>query len=486
MSFWKKQRGPSAAGRAAEPSWPVELEVVTGKLWVGVYLHAIESQHGPIGCWSYVTRGLTALEQREIVFTLRRDPDETSDGLPQDPLQLFATLYALADDGQRVGPGDVTGFSGRTFLGHHLLYVEAQPLDGVALPPSCLAALLITSDELRAVAEFGSTRVLARMGQASGHYPFPPWADRRRPGLSLTETFEHSLLSKQIPRVACPDVRVGVESNQIVVSALSGAQPPWRDRLGDLPDDVPLALLTALDPTANGCLVWAPPQSTPEAITPPASDGSRLCGCFVTLLPEQPENNGQMMEDGFVMELTADSWEEVRSALVEGRDVSIPAAGDGMSFALSWRDHDYVSAVDGHSYRAEGGWDTYQPTTPEVVPATSTVRIETVGLLTPQHELAARSSADDLVAFCQEVARCAQRTIGDREIAAELVIRMRCTPEGHDVDLSSRGEVAQPVTQAFYAAAFVEAVKQLPGLPVKDGEVSFEIDLTVSPAGSGA
>jgi hypothetical protein len=188
-----------------------------------------------------------------------------------------------------------------------------------------------------------------------------------------------------------------------------------------------------------------------------------------------------MHEDGVVMELTADSSKAVRSALIEGRDIRIPAAGTDMSFALTWRDQDYVSPVDGRSYRAEGGWDTYEPTTPESAPATSMVTIKKVRLLTPQHELAARSSADELAAFCQEVARCAQRTLGDRDDAAELVIRLRCTPEGHDVDLSSRGEVSQPVMQAFFEAAFFESVKQLAKLPVQDGEVSFEIELTVSP-----
>lgn len=474
MSWWKKLLGPSAAGRAGEPTWPIELEVVIGKLSARVYLHDIEFQSGPIACWSYVTQGLAALEQPEIVFTLRRDPDEPSDGFPQDPLHLLATIYQLADDGQRVGPGGVTDFGARSFLGHHLLYVEAQPLDRVPLPPSCLAALLITTDELRAVREFGTTRVLARMGQASGYYPFPPWADRRRAGLSLARTFEHSQLSK-LPRTALHDVRVGVKDNQITVSALRGAQPPWQDRLAELSDNVPLALLTALDPTANGCLVWVPGQSEPEAITPPGSDGSRLCGCFVVLLPEQPENGGRILEDGFVMELTADSWKGVRSALIDARDVWIPAAGTGMSFALTWRDQEYVSPVDGQSYTAEGGWNTYQPTTPEGAPVTSKVTIKQVRLLTPQRELAARSSVRELAAFCHEVQRCAQRAIGDRDDAAELVIRMRCTPEGHDVDLSSRGAVPQPVMQAFF-----EAVKQLARLPVQDGEVSFEIELTVS------
>jgi hypothetical protein len=471
MSWWTKLLGPSAAVGAGEPTWPVELEVVTGKLSARVYLHDIESQSGPIACWSYVSHGLAALEQAEIVFTLRRDPDEPSDGFPQDPLHLLATIYQLADDGQRVGPGAVTRFGAQSFLGHHLLYVEAQPLDRVPLPPSCLAALLITTDELRAVREFGSTRVLARMGQASSHYPFPPWVDRRRPGLSLARTFEHSLLSK-LPCVAVPDVRVGVESNQIMVSALRGAQPPWQDRLAGLSDDVPLALLTARDPTANGCLVWVPGQSGPAAITPPGSDGSRLCGCFVVLLPEQPENGGRILEDGFVMELIADSWKAVRDALIEGRDVGIPAVGTGMSFALTWRDQEYVSPVDGRTYQAEGGWDAYGPTTPEGAPATNEVTIKQVRLLMAVDEVGARTSAEELAAFCREVERCAQRAIGDRAVAAELVIRMRCTPEGHDVDLSDRAELPQPVMHAFF-----EAVKQLPRLPVQDGEVSFEIEL---------
>jgi hypothetical protein len=104
------------------------------------------------------------------------------------------------------------------------------------------------------------------------------------------------------------------------------------------------------------------------------------------------------------------------------------------------------------------------------------VTITQVRLLTPEHELAARSSAHELSAFCHEVQRCAQHAIGDRDHAAELLIRMRCTPEGHDVDLAWRGKVPQPALQAF-----VEAVKQLATLPVQDGEVSFEIELTVAP-----
>ncbi|HMG24473.1 MAG TPA: hypothetical protein VK607_24220, partial [Kofleriaceae bacterium] len=176
-----------------EPTAPVRVEVIPDQLAVEVYLHEIASQQGAIACWTYVTDGLAAHGQTEIAFTLRHDPDDVSDVFPDDPLRLFATIHGLAATGQRVGAGGVTEFGEAMFFGHHVLYAPAQGLAGVALPAACLAALLVTADELRAVRTFGAARVLARMGQAAAFYPFPPWADRRRRGLTLDRTFEASV-----------------------------------------------------------------------------------------------------------------------------------------------------------------------------------------------------------------------------------------------------------------------------------------------------
>ena len=414
-----------------------------------------------------------AVEQAEIVFTLRCDPGEPRADFPHDPLHLLAKLYQLANQGTPIGPGGVTEFGDPIFFGHHLLYVEAQPLDEVPLPPSCLAALLITTDELRAVREFGPTRVLVRMGQASSHYPFPPWADRRRPGLSLTRTFEQSVLS-DFPRTGLPDTRVRVENNQIMLTAPRGAQPPWQDRLAALTGDVPLALLTAMDPAADGCLVWLPGQSGPEAITAPGADGSRLGGCFVVVIPNQPENGGRIVEDGVVAELTADAWKVFSHALIEGKEVEIPADGTGTLLAVSWKDQGSVGAVDGRS-QTSAGWNVFEPWNRKE--AADTVAITEVRLLTPEHEVAAQTSVAELAEFCQVIERCARSAVGDRDDAGELLIRMRCTADGHEVNLAGRGDVGQPVMSALY-----EAITQLAGLPVQTGEVSFEIELSVSPA----
>ena len=100
MSWNKPDRPPG--NLETELTWPVRVEVVPGKLSVRIYRHDVDTQHGPIACWSYVTQGLTALQQTEIVFTLRRDAGEPSDAFPRDPLQLFAAIHPLAEAGQRV------------------------------------------------------------------------------------------------------------------------------------------------------------------------------------------------------------------------------------------------------------------------------------------------------------------------------------------------------------------------------------------------
>lgn len=473
MPWWTKASGSAAETPVGRASRGTEFEVVPGDLHAWVYPHEIPSQRGLISCWSYVSRGLAAFEQPEIVFTLRRDPDSSSDSFPHDPLHLFATLYRFASGGRRVGRGDITEFGDERFLGHHLLYVGAQTLDGVPLPPSALAALLITPDELRAVCEFGPTRVLARMGQRSTFYPFPPWSDLRRPGLSLGSTFERSVLSK-MARVLCAELSVTIVQHQIHLSALRAVQPSWSDRLTGSADDVPLALLTSVDPSADGCLVWEPGQRGPEAITPPGSDASRLCGCFVGLLPGQPASGGQIVEDGLVMKLTTGSWNALRGALSDGRDLVIPADAAEMSLVLTWRESEDVGAGDGESHVDDSGGVTDQSTSAAPEAAVGTWQIEQVRLLIPEHELAARTTPEEVAAFCREVARCAQQTIGG-SCSAELMVRMRCEPSGHDVDLASRGDVSQPQMRAFF-----EAMAQLASLPVKAGEVSFEITLGVS------
>ena len=447
-----------SACRVASKLTEVRVDIVPEKLSVRVEAHEIPSRHGPMACWSYVSDGLTAHGQIEIVFTLRRDPAESDSAFPADPMELLATIHGLAESGQRVTAGGVTEFGERRFFDHHVLYVAAQPLPGVALPSPCLAGLLITDDELRAVRTFGPSRLLARLGQATSHYPFPAWSDRRRRGLTLERTFEASVLSK-ISRMAFHNVHVGVIDNRVTLSALRGEQALWQERLAQLPAHAPVALLTAIDPSANGCLTWVPGQTGPEAIIPPGSDGSRVCGCFVAFVPGQSGNGGKILEDGLAMELTAEAWQSIRRALVDGSPLAIPATGDAMPFALIWRDRDQVGPAAGTGYAAR---------------PTGRLALGPVKLVTSEEQFTQRASAEELGVFCREIQRCAERVLAGHDAQLELRLQVICRPRSHRVGVSHRGEITEATLDAL-----IEALEQLPALRVKS-EVTFEIELTMS------
>lgn len=445
-----------------QPSAPVSVDILSGRLSARVHAHDIATQQARIPCWSYVTDGLAAQDQAEIVFTLRREPGEAAERFPDDPFRLFATIHELAERGLRVTAGSQTEFGDARLFDHHVLYVPAQPLSGVPLPASCLTALLVTADELRAVRTFGPTRVLARMGQAAIHYPFPPWADRRRRGMAMDRTFEASALAK-LPRASAQDVRATLHGDRIVVSALRTAHPVWPDRLAQLPDRVPLALLTALDPTANGCLVWVPGQKEPEAIIPTGSDASRVCGCFFAVFADQPASTGKILEDGFAMQLTGEAWQALRRALIEGEELTIPAT-DGMSCTLTWHD-----AADDRP--AEASWQAYAPEPPAGRPGK--VALGPVRLLTSEAELAQRTSAEQLGAFCRELQRCVERVLADRDEPLELRLQVICRPRSHRIGLAHKGDASDDLLDAL-----IDALEQIPTLPVR-AEVSFELELLV-------
>jgi hypothetical protein len=481
MSWWKKLFGSSTVQRTTQLRFPVVVEIIPGALSASVHSHKVFGVHGDVPCWSYVSRGLRAREHDEVVFTMRREVDEPEDQFPDEPLQLFALFHRVAGEGQRVGPGGITEFGSRRFFGHHLVYVRARPLDGVTLPPSCLAALPVNDEELRAVRMFGLTRVLARMGEAAKHYPYPPWIERRRSGLPFARVCEESLLAK-LPRSSF-SVRVVMSNNRVTAMVLRSAQPQLRQTVVA---DHPFALLTDLDETADSCLVWQPGQHGPCAIAPPRSTGARTSGCFLAFLPEQPDNGAILVEDGFVLQLTTASWATLLRALADGTDLSLPTSNAGMSFALRWVEEQYVSPIDGAVYHAEGGWQTYQPTGGSASDGLEGAAAgDGIRLLTAQADIAARCSVRDLATFCEAAEICMKRALAQHNGLTKLVVRMTCTPSGHRVDLSPQGQPhgqphGQPPRQVVQELR--DALDALAKLPVREGDVVFEIGLTATPS----
>ena len=149
-------------------AFPAEIELVPGALRASIHLHTIDAQAGPLRCWSYVTAGLAAFGQKEVVFTIAVDGDADPGRFPTEPLRFATTLLQLASQGRTVDAGAITELGGSGFmLRRGLTYARALPLAGVPLPPAALAAIPLTAEELSVLKIGGQTRVLAALGAAA-------------------------------------------------------------------------------------------------------------------------------------------------------------------------------------------------------------------------------------------------------------------------------------------------------------------------------
>jgi hypothetical protein len=322
MSLWGTLRS-RLFGAAEEPTQVGQFDVVPG-LVVRVARHVIDMQRGPIECNSYVTQGLAEHGQKEMVFTVRGKAEAEDASFRQRLFSLLASFKQFAEQGRTVDMGDVTRFGDtRPFPGWHMLYARTWPMSGVPVLRKGLSALLITDKELELFQLCGPARVLALLGKAYSHYPYPPWSDLHRPELPAASILEHSLLP-QVATAHTWSARVVQMEGDIILRAAPGSHQHFRQLFEQLPDEtLPFALLTGIDETANACLTWEPGQREPSAISPPGSKGERVSGCFLMVLPGVEKEEARLYEDGFMWCLSRESSKALRRSLCEEQALAL-------------------------------------------------------------------------------------------------------------------------------------------------------------------
>lgn len=442
MSWLRKlfgRRAPDTAARDAdaEPAALRSYQLADGALTVHVHRHEVERVGGALPCWTLVSEGLAAHRQDEIVLTLVRAA--SSARAPREALKLMETLAGLAAAGRLVEVGGFTMFGGAGFLGRHLVYVGPQRIAGLELPAQRLHALLVTADELRLFAEHGLGRLLSQLTRAESYFPLPFWSDPARPPLAIGPMLEHSLLGKlgraQVRGLSA--VRVG-DTIQLI------ARPPmsdvWSETLRRLREGPPLALLTDPEPSATGWLLWTPGGS-PTAIAPDRSSPPRLGGHFVLLTRDAERDDGMVVEDGFAMQLTADSWLRLLAALANGESVELPAQGEGLGLMLQWR---------------------------------GAAQLERVELLTSQDSLAAAVDLDDLARYCDRVRDLAEQCFKTTTHGCKVAVQFSGSGDGQRFELQYQGEAERPLLERFH-----DELERLPPLAAR-AELGFRVCLEIS------
>jgi len=465
-----KRFGGAKANAATQPEpttstniFPHSVEVIPHRLQVRMFLHEIDYESEKISCWSYLTDGLLAQKQKEIIFTLRRDTGQKPEDYPHELIELFATIFHYAERGQLVDVGQSTLFGETGFLGNRnfrgIGYVEPQGFPGVetrSVP--LLAGILLKDDEAQIAWDLGLTRVTALLGMKYHYYPCPTWLDLQREPVASLRAMEKSFLG-EITRVP---VRATYyeERNHIFLSVLPSSRTHFQKFLGQLPPAIPLALRTQPDPRANACLVWRPGQEQPMAITPTDSNGSRKTGAFLAFVPDHDANEIRMVEDGFSLFLTNRAWQKIREALLSGTEVFVSAAGaDAASISVEWvKPATYTSPLSGETYTAER-WTTFhpEPTLPlkELV-AVSSSRI--VSLIS-EHDLQERTTAEDLTAYVNAIENAVDTFFTPLELRTnrELTIQLALTAAGHEVRFLAVPDLCEHVAEDLH--------KQLESVP---------------------
>ncbi|UQA61825.1 hypothetical protein [Polyangium aurulentum] len=496
------------AGKVDDPSAPVEaatssrvasVEVSPDKLVVNIFAHTIEAPDGPVRCWSYVSDGLWALGQKEIVFTVRRRKGEPKGAYPRDLLRIHGLVHELAGEGRLVDVGDTSSFRGAGLLGRSdflgVLYTQPQLLPGVHIEAPWLQALILTEGEHAVAQQFGVVRLMATLGKRYRYFPTAPWVDRDRSELCSPDDMKASFLAK-VPRQCLYAASVRQESRKasaeeeherqggivdrtitlseqrVVLRLRPGAAARLKKAMADLPADAAIALLVGPDPSSSACLAWEPGQEQPSAITAPGVMGECIAGNFIVFVPAQEEDGAMPIEDGFAVFLRDETWQRIREALNGGRPFSLAAAGEEkLGLEIVWApelDPDFADPVESHMPGGGAAFGGH-------VASSEPVYMKSIALLTVTSVLERRVESMPLSEYM-------------KAIMAAVTSHLDGAPAGPGQDLALQCEVRPDGGRAFEMAirpgpaggpleGLRERLMELPPPPVVFGPIRFQLNI---------
>lgn len=317
------------------------IPLVMGKLAAAVMAHTVETREGALRCWTYETDGFAARAQPELRFSLLRPEGARDAEYPEDPLHLFRAMWSQVERGARFATGDVTEFDGEGLLGR-------AALRGVMWLPSALAneandaaprldALLLLEDELETVRALGPGRVLSRLAEASGHYPYPFWNVASRGsvlrGESLSASPRYDLF-----RATVVGGTVSLAGQILNLRLPRAGREALADALSQLRDDEPFSLQFAPTGVEPAMLVWHPGQGDARAISAADADGEVIYGHFLVMVAQGGTQGCNVFEDGFAFRSSTHVLSHLRKALMQGDNFEIGPVGEGerLGLALSW------------------------------------------------------------------------------------------------------------------------------------------------------
>jgi len=317
--------------------FPIRLEMIPKRLIVTVSKHDLVGIGSHIPCWVFVTQGMNAFKQKEFVLVLRADKDGNARAFPKSPLQLMLFLYKAVCQKRTFNVGDIIRLGEKGMLGFWGMGFTYELVTGkeLNLPKHYLTCILLSKEGLIAGQAFGLTRVLARMGYEANRFPIGAWNDLERNNIPLQATISNSVF-KNINALALKCCSVNLLGGDKVVLVLS---PLIHGAICNFikahSSGTRLGFITQLLPYHEGHLVWLPEKDSIEMNVRPDAEGNLIAGSFL-LISRSEQMGASMLEDGFELQLDAQTWPQLFTALLRKQNLVIPANNGEMEFSLIW------------------------------------------------------------------------------------------------------------------------------------------------------
>jgi hypothetical protein len=280
-----------AAGGSALGLWPKVIQRPNMQFTVYIHKHTISSPPLDIPCWTYISHGLSQVNQPDVVFTLLRRQNENEEQFPEAPVEWMRTVFALASGGLNLETGQMCDlvFEGNSvhirlnqfllpqsphawasmqrfgMLVHGIsLSKSVFNLPDGTLPPYPHHVIALTREEAAVARQFGCTRVIGHVGLSVRWFPYPPWIDRDRKDCVVMADQSGSI------RIGLPVARMYgfnavLAGDEIVFSIPEGEEKRnlFRSYVLEAPFNAALAFESFMVDEADSGLVWKSGQSKP-------------------------------------------------------------------------------------------------------------------------------------------------------------------------------------------------------------------------------
>jgi hypothetical protein len=298
---------PPSARRASTPPsvWPKVVRRPGMSFEVHVYCQEMLNRpNEPLPSWVYISRGLSQINQPEIVFTLAIRRDENEQHFPDAPVEWMRIIYALATNGLHFEKGqmgellfenssvsvrvnrsilkqdpkiwaDMRSFGSLVHTVPHTCNVFSLP-DG-ALPRNYHTVIALTREETVVAKQFGVTRVISNLGLSYRCFPYPAWNARdRKDCVTMADQAGSFRIGKPLARIYGVNCILYEDDIILTVPAKNETRDKVREWVVRSPEAAPCFETFMADDAESG-LVWKTGQKQAMGYT------KNTCAIFLIL-----------------------------------------------------------------------------------------------------------------------------------------------------------------------------------------------------------